>query len=87
VTAETQPQDLGTGTDTVITTSHGTDEERGLCHILSEDLSRALCGLRFVTEANGKPSGIHHSDDPDSNPCDGCGYPRCPRCESAKGAL
>jgi hypothetical protein len=68
----------------VITTGHtalfGGDDSDILCHWVRPD-GTAYCGFRWPP---GSSRGRHKSDDPTSNPCDGCGYPRCPACDAVR---
>lgn len=78
---------LPVGPPPTITTTHaalfGGDDRDTLCHWLRDD-GIALCGYRWPP---GSTRGRHQSDDPSSDPCDGCGYPRCIPCDVAKGEV
>jgi hypothetical protein len=56
------------------------DDDRRLCHWIRPDGTR-YCGASRSGRGTGR---LHYSKDPISNPCDTCGYPRCPTCEAAR---
>jgi hypothetical protein len=63
-------------TETTTLCAYDDNDESGVCHVLGDD-HRPICGGAVASDS----PGLHRADSR-SNPCAGCGRPRCPDCDA-----
>lgn len=58
------------------------DRDDRLCHIVADD-GGWLCGAKPAPGAGDPPPRTHITRNPGDTICDGCGSPRCKKCEAS----